>query len=385
MNPILRRSAFAAILLFLSISTALAQPPVESTEEVVRTVTAPWIELYEPPGVIVVVRREGRTEFFPFGKAHPARGVPVEPDSIFELASITKAFAATSLAIEVEEGRMKLDDPVDKYLPMLREGRDIRQVTLEELATHSSSLPRTPEAKIRRPWNRRLVMEYLVGWQAPYPPGTKSLYSNLAFGVLGFAIAEHERQPLQEVWNRQFLHPLDMRSTFFEIPERDRHRLVQGFNPEGRPVRRAENNGGWPAGGRLCSSGRDMARFLQANMNETPEHPRIAKAMQFAQRPFFKASERMMQGLSWQRVHPQGELIIDKNGGLEGTSTYIGMMPGRKLGVVVMANRGKCQATAVGRRLLLRLAGITPEDGPYLKEEDMDADHFADDRPVPMP
>jgi beta-lactamase class C len=176
-----------------------------------------------------------------------------------------------------------------------------------------------------------------------------------------------------------------MRSTFFEIPERERHRLVQGFNPDGRPVPRAENNGGWPAGGRLCASGRDMARFLAANMNEAPEHPKIAKAMQFAQQPYFKASEKMMQGLSWQRVHLQGEFVIDKNGGLDGTSTYIGMLPERKLGVVVMASKGKCQATGVGRQLLLKLAGITPEEGPQLKEADMDADHFDDGRPAPDP
>jgi beta-lactamase class C len=376
-----------AVVIFVSSwsnSVVLAQSKVESPV-MVKSVVGRWMERYEPPGVIVVVRREGKTEFFPFGKAHPARGVLVEPDSIFELASITKSFAATSLAIEVEEGRMKLNDPVDKYLPVLREGHDIRQVTLEELATHSSSLPRTPDAKIRRPWNRRLVMEYLVGWQAPNPPGTKSLYSNLAFGVLGYAIAEHEHQPLQEVLDRQFLHPLEMRSTFFEVPDREKHRLVQGFNPNGRPVPRAENNGGWPAGGRLCSSGRDMASFLVANMNEAPEHPRITGAMQLAQRPYFKASEKMIQGLSWQRTHQQGELVIDKNGGLDGTSTYIGMMPERKLGVVVMANRGRCQATGIGRRLLLQLAGITPEEGPHLREEDMDADHFDEGRPMPMP
>lgn len=352
----------ATILSLIPLPSALAQPAAESQSAIVKTVTGRWIERYQPPGAIVVVRREGKTEFFPFGNAHPARGIPVDPDSIFELASVTKSFAATSLAIEVEAGHMNLNDPVDRYLPVLREGGDIRQVTLQQLATHSSSLPRTPGAHPRGPWNKHLVMEWLIRWRAPYPPGTKSLYSNLAFGVLGDAIAELEHQPLQEVWNRQFLHPLGMRSTFFEIPERDRFRLVQGFNENGRPVPRAETNGGWPAGGRLCSSGRDMAQFLAANMNEAPEHPRITQAMQFAQRPYFKASENMMQGLAWQRLHLQGELVIDKNGGLDGTSTYIGMMPEKKLGVVVMANRGKCQSTAVGRRLLLSLAGITPDE-----------------------
>jgi beta-lactamase class C len=79
--------------------------------------------------------------------------------------------------------------------------------------------------------------------------------------------------------------------------------------------------------------------------------------MHLAQQPYFKASEKMMQGLSWQRVHLEGHLVIDKNGGLDGTSTYIGMIPGKKLGVVVMANRGKRNATGLGRQLLIALAG----------------------------
>jgi hypothetical protein len=65
----------------------------------------------------------------------------------------------------------------------------------------------------------------------------------------------------------------------------------------------------------------------------------------------------MTQGLAWQRVNIEGEFVIDKNGGLSGTSTYIGMLPERHIGIVVPANRGKCHATTVGRKLLLALAG----------------------------
>src|ERR1700749_37570 len=79
-------------------SAAFAQTPPEKkspadpTAQVVKSVVGPWIEKYQPPGTIVVVHREGTTEFFPFGEAHPRRRVPVTPDSIFELASITKVF-----------------------------------------------------------------------------------------------------------------------------------------------------------------------------------------------------------------------------------------------------------------------------------------------------
>jgi beta-lactamase class C len=356
-------------------AAAYAQGHTLPTPRAVKTVVGPWIENFDPPGSLVIVHREGQTEFFPHGEANRTRHVAVSPDSIFELASITKVFTTTSLAIEVEEGRMQLTDPVDKYLPVLREGGDIRRVTLEQLATHTSSLPRTPGsnprgANQRGPWDREEVMNWLVHWRAPYPPGTKSLYSNLAVGVLGDAIAAHAQKPLQEVWERQFLHVLDMKSTFFEIPEQAAGRLVQGYGVNGRPVNRAPVPGGWPAGGRLCSSGRDMARFLAANLGEEPSHKLITKAMHLAQRPHFKASERMTQGLSWQRVHIDDKLVIDKNGGLAGTSTYIGMIPAKRLGVVVLANRGKAEATGVGRRLLITLAGGTPKADMHAAEEE---------------
>ncbi len=118
-----------------------------------------------------------------------------------------------------------------------------------------------------------------------------------------------------------------------------------------------------------------MGKFLAANLGQVPNHPLIVGAMQFAQKPYFKASETMMQGLAWQRVHLHGELVIDNNGGLEGTATYIGMNPGRHLGVVVMANRGKSQATGVGRALLTALAGVTPNDEPPVPEDELDAEN----------
>jgi beta-lactamase class C len=323
--------------------------------QVVNAVVRPWMAKTQAPGVIVVVRREGKTHFFPLGMADVARRRPVTADTIFELASVTKVFTTTSLAIEVEAGRMRLKDSVAQYIPALRGGGDIRDVTLEELATHTSSLPRTPG--IKEPpqgWNKQHVLQWAARWRAPYPPGTKSLYSNVALGILGFAIAEREERPLLAVWREQFLGPLGMRNTFFEIPAEARPLVAQGYGPQGKPVPH-DPIGGWPGGGRLSSSGRDMAEFLTANMNETLNVPAITSAMQFAQRPFFAASEKMTQGLCWQRVQLQGQLVIDKNGGLTGTSTYIGMLPEHHTGVVVMANRGKCQATAVGRKLLMAL------------------------------
>ncbi|MBX9652645.1 serine hydrolase [bacterium] len=351
----------AIILVFTASSLWAQEGDVERRPQIgpmVHSIVHSWIEKEQPPGVIVVVRHHGETTFFPFGEADRGRGIRVTPDSIFELASVTKVFTTTSLAMELEEGRMRLESPLADYAPFLdRQGGDIKRVTLLHLATHTSSLPRVPEVRrLENEWNKRLIMEWAAHWRANEPPGSKYLYSNVAMGLLGYAIENVEQKPLGVVFHEQFLNALSMHHTFFEIPRNERHLVVQGYGHMGHPVEHSPI-GGWPAGGRLSSSGRDMGEFLRANLGEREDLPKITKAMRIAQEPHFKVSDQLSLGLAWQRVKLQGELVIDKNGGLPGTSTYIGMLPERKVGVVVMANRGKCHATGVGRKLLFAIAG----------------------------
>lgn len=92
-------------------------------------------------------------------------------------------------------------------------------------------------------------------------------------------------------------------------------------------------------------------------MGERPDRPRVNSAMRLARAPVFEVSKKMTYGLCWQLQQMEGEALVDKNGGLPGTSTYIGFLPERHAGVVVLVNRGKCQATALGRRLLFSLIG----------------------------
>src|SRR2546430_12467358 len=112
----------------------------------------------------------------------------------------------------------------------------------------------------------------------------------------------------------------------------------------------------WPGSGQIYSSSRDMATFLAANLGELPGHEPIENAMAFAHQGVFKVSSRLTIGLAWQIVSAGNFAIIDKNGGLNNTSTYIGFAPQRKLGVVILVNRGKQHATGIGRQIIHALA-----------------------------
>jgi len=153
--------------------------------------------------------------------------------------------------------------------------------------------------------------------------------------------------------------PLGMTSTALPLPRDLLGRTVQGYGPNGRPVGRPGMEGGtfeWPGSGQIYSSSRDMATFLAANLGELPGHEPIQNAMAFAHQGVFTVSQRLTIGLAWQIVSAGNFTIIDKNGGLNNTSTYIGFVPRRKLGVVILVNRGKQYATGIGRQILHTLA-----------------------------
>jgi len=96
-------------------------------------------------GVAVTVRMDGKASFFNYGMADDAQNRQVTADSIFNLGSVGKVFATTLLAQAVKHGELSLDDPVGKYVTELQGGGDIRRITLGQLASHTSGLPRVPQ------------------------------------------------------------------------------------------------------------------------------------------------------------------------------------------------------------------------------------------------
>src|SRR5256885_3245077 len=155
-------------------------------------------------GVAVAVRMDGRTSFFNYRFANNARNERVTPDSIFNLGSVGKLFATTSLTQAVKQGQLSLDDPVAKYVTELQRGGDIRSVTLGQLASHTSGLPRVPQQYEH--WHRGNYtwpdfVRFLNSWKADpkHEPGQQYLYSNAAMVFFFSSRRRHTR--LQGDWS----------------------------------------------------------------------------------------------------------------------------------------------------------------------------------------
>ena len=315
-------------------------------------------------GVAVAVRMNGKAEFFNYGFANLARNERVTADSIFNLGSVGKVFATTSLAEAVKQGQLSLDDPVAKYVTELQRGGDIRRVTLGQLASHTSGLPRVPQQYEH--WHRGNYtwpdfVRFLNSWKAGpnHEPGQQYLYSNAAMVLLRVALERRFNTRFAALMHDRITGPLGMSSTALPLPRDLLGRAVQGYNPMGRPIGRPGEESGvfeWPGAGQIYSSSRDMATFLAANMGELPDHRPMENAMALAQQPVFTLNAHLKLGLAWQNVSGGNLRILDKNGGLNNTSTYIGFAPQPKLGVVILVNRGKQHATGIGRQILHALA-----------------------------
>jgi beta-lactamase class C len=360
------------VAIVASIPTTLAGPG--SDAEVEQLVTRHVQPLLIPAGgMAVAVHIDGRTLFYNYGMADAARRQPITSDSLFNLASVGKVFSSTLLAQAVKRGEVALDDPVAKYVTELQRGGDIRKVTLGQLASHTSGLHRTPqqyEPSHRGQYSLPDFIRYLNSWQADegHEPGKQDIYSNTGFVLLPLALQRRFDTPIAKLMERRLTGPLGMTSTVMPVPAGNsrgqlapefRRRAVQGYSYEARAVGEPGNIQGtfnWPGTGQMFSSARDMAVFLAANLGELPDHRPLQEAMGLAQQGVFTVGPRFTQALAWQLVRNDDLTIIDKNGGLNNTSTYIGMIPQKRLGIVILSNCGKEPATRIGRQIMLALA-----------------------------
>ena len=350
------------------IGALLAAVPVrgqENVEQIVAQKVQPILPANgKGGGVAVAVRMNGETRFFNYGFANDARNERVTADSIFNLGSVGKLFATTTLAEAVKRGELSLDDPVAKYVTELQRGGDIRRITLGELASHTSGLPDHPgqyERGHRGRYTWPDFVRFLNSWKADpkHEPGKQYLYSDTAMVLLRIALQRRFNTPFARLMHQRITGPLGMTSTALPLPRDLLGRAVQGYSPQGQPSGKPSMEGGdfqWRGSGQIYSSARDMSTFLAANLGELAGHGAIESAMGFAQQPVFTVSPRLKIGLAWQIVSSGNLSILDKNGGLNNTSTYVGFAPQRKLAVVILVNRGKQHATGIGRQILHALA-----------------------------
>ncbi len=273
-----------------------------------------------------------------------AVGVPA--DRVFEIGSITKVFTASVLAAMVADGSVRLDDAVGTFLPATVRvpARNGRQITLVDLATQSSGLPRLPSNMTPRDstnpyadYSVEQMYTFLSSYELPRDVGETYEYSNLGVGLLGHALALKAGTSYEELVRRRILAPLAMRETAITLSPALRARLAPGHDAEGHVV----PNWDLPTlagAGALRSTAADLLTFLAANLDSSANP--LARALRQTHVSRRSAgSATMTIGLAWHILaRPGGASIVWHNGGTGGYRSFAGFDEVRRVGVVVVTN-----------------------------------------------
>lgn len=273
---------------------------------------------------------------------------PLDQNSIFEIASLTKVFTALVLADDVVQGRARLSDPVQAHLPSGVQVPQFgeRQITLEDLATHGSALPLwpgnlaaiAPDAPDKYA-GYRLDQLYsgLTDLKLGYAPGERFRYSNLGVSLLGQALAHDAGETFPALLKARVTSPLNLSDTQFgEAPSKASRRAL-GFDTDLNPIAPSGEGALDPAGG-LRSTANDLLAFLDLFLNGKgpPNLVRAAQLMLTVDRPGDDDATRM--ALGWRRSVAHGETYYWSNGSGDVSRTFMGFNPARGVAVVALAD-----------------------------------------------
>jgi CubicO group peptidase (beta-lactamase class C family) len=371
-----------ATTLIASGSAAQSAPdsPVPPDAEIRKMLAQRIDDFHQGVGIVVgVIEPQGR-RIVTYGAVDPGDSRPLTGDTVFEIGSTTKVFTSLLLADMVRRGEVALSDPVAKYLPaeVKVPERHGRVITLLDLSTHTSGLPRLPSnlqpkdsANPYVDYTAELLYQFLSTYQLPRDIGSEFEYSNLGAGLLGFALARRAGMGYEQLVHTRIAGPLGMKSTGIALTPDMKARLAVGHNAELKPVPNWDFDA--LAGcGALRSDANDLLTFLAANLGyiKSPLAPAMA-SMRAVRRPTGTASLGEI-GLGWLIVKPSSYEIVWHNGGTGGYRSFVGFVPSTRVGVVVLSNT--FTATGVDDIGMHLLDSHAPLMAPPKQHKEIDVD-----------
>ncbi|MBV9572708.1 MAG: DUF1343 domain-containing protein [Acidobacteriales bacterium] len=354
------------------IAPAQMPAPVRSPKlETIDAVVNDAIRRNQIPGAVVLVWHNGQVIY---RKAFGQRALEPKPeqmtaDTIFDLASLTKVLATTTAVMQLmERGEVRLNDPIAKYLPeFANNGKE--DITVRQLLAHHSGLPE--DLSLSQPWQGREVGFRMAYEMRPvFPPGSRFLYSDVNFIMLGALVERVSGRPLEAYCDQNIFAPLDMTHTRF-LPPADWQREIAPteYDDDGKMLRgvvhdpTARRMGGVAGHAGLFSTADDMAKFAQAVLQGSAILS--SAAIQKMTTPQQPPTSETLRGLGWDIDSPfstnRGELLPVGSFGHTGfTGTSLWIDPTTQTFIVILSNavhpRGKGTAVALRTKIATAVA-----------------------------
>lgn len=316
------------------------------------------------PGLALVVVKDGRiVREAGYGLANVEHGVPVTPDTVFQSASVGKTFTAALVLLLEKDGKLKLDDPVSRYLdntPPAWAG-----MTIRHLLTHTSGLG-DPYTKIDM--RKDYTDEELIALEASMPllfaPGERFAYSNAGYHLLGFICKRVGGKFFGEQLKERIFAPLGMKADVISeadiVPNRAAgYERIDGKLQNQRWVAPSLNR---TADGTIHLSARDLARWDMALDGDTILDARMKQASWTP--PALKDGAKGPYGYGWYLGTQGGRRTVLHGGAWQGFKSIITRYPDDRLSVIVLANSAAARqgkiADLVAAHYIPALAPVRP-------------------------
>ena len=341
--------------------------------EDLRTMLRYLVEDGGTPGIVLgILEPDGSTRIVHYGSAGPGAR-PLGPQTVFELGSINKTFTGTVLAHMAARGEVKLDDPVQQYLPasVRVPSRNGRQITLLDLATHRSGLPSMPNnlapADPGNPfadYSAERLYAFLNGCQLTRDIGTQYEYSNLGVALLGHALGRVAGGSIKTLIRERIQAPLGMRMTSYDRNDVAEW-LSRGHNAVGAVVPYWDLSDPVAGAAGLRSSMEDMLLYLRAQVG--PPDTELERAIRDAHQVRHRFTDQLAMGLGWAVRTTEGRTLISHGGSTAGFWTAMTFDPEQRTGFVLLANSSAFNDD-IGQDFLLRGAPPTPREAQVARE-----------------
>lgn len=300
-------------------------------------------------GMAVCVVTPAHNSFVAYGRERISSNQPVTANTVFEIASLTKIFTALLLANMVRRSEVALEDPVSHHLPSDFQfpAADNRQITLADLATHTSGLPSFPTfpgTAFTPEWYdalARFSVQDLKAWLKEFRPKRPAReaweYSNMGYALLGLALAHRSGKPYEELLQERVIHPLGLADTIFRPTASMQPRVAEGHYWTLKPIPPFDF-GIWAAAGALRSTPRDLTRFATALLPGS--RSLVAQDQEFLL-TLHRAAPSLggEQALGWELLDaPAGGSFLSKDGVSWGQAASMVVDTQQRRAVVVFSN-----------------------------------------------
>lgn len=317
---------------------------------------------WEIPGLAVALIRDGAVVYEKgFGVREMGKGAPVDESTLFSVASNTKAFTAMAAGILVQEGKLAWDDPIIKHLPHFQMYDPVvtRKVTIRDFLSHKSGLGLW--AGDLTWWDSNYDKDeviYRMRFQEPVAGlREKYIYCNLGYLVVGEVIAAVSGMSYEQFIQKRFFDPLDMTRTLMSVrglATMDNvavpHALV---NDELKPIDQLNVDNCAPAAA-VVTSVSDLTHWVQMQLNdgvygdktlleqqvidETRKPHSIINIRKWSKENLNPYTHFSAYGLGWRVFDFRGEFLVEHTGGLDGMLSYVGFIPEKNVGVILVTN-----------------------------------------------